>query len=214
MICPVCRAEYVPGRAECSDCRVALVDPASAPDLVVAGDDAVEIASTSDAAVARGWRDALTTAGVGHRIVVSGDADPETPQSFVLHADAPDAEWAAALASVVDEQPSLETDAAIRRGRERMSAGPVTTSESDIALFDVPDLLPPPDVTLQISAAETTRTIGLMLAILFACAAVALSPWWAIPAVIAGTEGVRAQRRARARRAEWQQASGWEPLTQ
>lgn len=162
-----------------------------------------------DASVARGWRDVLMSAGVAHRIEVSNEAS--SPTSFALLVV--DADGAAVLADVVEEQPSVDVDVAVRLPRERVDAEPVCAADVDAALFDVPDLLPPPDVQQQISSAGTAKTIGLVLAMLFACAALAVSPWWAVLSVFAGIEGGRGSRRAAARRAEWQQASGWEPPT-
>lgn len=218
LVCPTCGAEYVTGVAGCSDCRVALVAPTPAPDLLAADEDAVEVWSTFDASVARGWHDVLTAAGVAQRINVTGDADPESPPRYLLLVDARDADWAFVLACIVDEQPSVDAAEAVRQATEQMNAESADASDVDpdidAAMFDVPDLLPPPEVATQIAAAESIATVGMVLAVLFAAAAAGVSMWWAIPALIAAVESVRARRRAAARLAEWRQSVGWEPPTQ
>ncbi len=213
MICPACRAEYVPGKTECSDCHVALVAPSSVPDVIVADEDAVVTASTQDASVARGWRDVLTAAGVAHRIDVSDDADPKTRRTYLLLAEEPDAHWAAVLAGVVEQQPSVDATEAVRRATASMAAEPVCLTDEDVALFDVPDLLPPPDVSAAINATKTRAAAAFWIALAAGIVALAKGPWWFIVAAIAAAEGIRARRAAAAQLAAWQQASGWEPPT-
>lgn len=207
LICPQCGDDFVPGITECSDCHVALVDPTTELELVSLGGEAVEVAASAEAAVARGWRDALTAAGVAHRIGVPGDSDPEHPKAYALLVGEADTEWAVALAEVVEERPSLDAADAVRLARERLGATPGGAFEADDAAFDVPDLLPPPEVQRAIEAAQSVATAGMVLSILFACAAIAISPWWGLAALIAAAESVRSTRVARARRAAWEQLS-------
>lgn len=204
LICPQCGDDFVPGISECSDCHVALVSPTAAPELVRLDGEAVEVATTAEAAVARGWRDALTAAGVTHRIVVSGNPDPEMSKAYALLVGEADSDWAAALAEVVEERPSLDANAAVRLAHERFAAAPDGAFEIDGTAFDVPDLLPPPEVKRSIEAAQSLATAGMVLSILFACAALAISPWWGVAALIAAAESVRSKRVARARLAAWE----------
>ena len=70
-VCPACRVEYVPSALECSDCRVALVDPAALPDPAEAG-----LSAASDLTPIRvengRWIQALAAcldeAGIAHRV--------------------------------------------------------------------------------------------------------------------------------------------------
>ena len=202
MICPQCEAEYVSSVAECSGCRVALVEPA--PDPIPLGDAAVEAAQTADGAEVRGWRAALTHAGVTHRIEVEAG----TPPVYTLLVGEADRAWAEALAAVLVERPSLEAQDAVRHADARLSEHAEDDPEPDEADFDVPDLIPPPDIKGAIEAAESVATALIAGAVLLLFVAVAFSPWWGVLGVIAALESVRARRRAQTLRAAWQQENG------
>lgn len=200
LVCPLCGSDYVAGVTECSDCHVALVAPTAAPGLLAG--DAVEAGTTAEGAAARGWRDALLVAGVAHRIARSTEA-PLTYTLLVSEADRP---WAAALAAVLEERPSLEARDAIAAADAIADAGeaPSETPEPDVADFDVPDLVTPVEVESQIGTAEAASIVLAVVALVLAVVAVMLSPWWGLAAAIAASESVRWWRVAGARRTAWE----------
>lgn len=199
LVCPSCGAAYVAGIAECSDCHVPLVQPTPAAGLLAGV--AVGAGTTAEGAAARGWREALLLAGVAHRIERS--TDPEATLTYTLLVGKADRAWAEALVAVLEERPSLEARDAVHRADARAAEAAPDVAEPDGADFDVPDLLPPPETQRQIDVAQSTATAGMVLSVLFTCAAVALSPWWAVAAVLAAVESVRSTRVARARREAW-----------
>lgn len=207
LVCPVCGADYVSGVTECSDCHVPLVEPAAEPSPL--GADAVEAGSTTEGAVARGWRDALTLDGIAHRVDVT--REPGSPATYTLFVCEEERAWVDALAAIIEERPSLEARAAIRRAGARVDEAIATTEEPDEGDFDVPDLVAPLEVQRQIDRAQVVATGRMVLAILFvACGLASSNLWWGLAALIAAAESIRSSRVASARLAAWdRQSEGW-----